>query len=219
MMIKLIVGLGNPGVRYANTRHNAGFLVVDALAEHWNARFAAAHACELAETRVAGSKVLLQKPQSFMNLSGEAVVPLMRFYKLSAAELLVVQDDLDLPLGRLRLRQGGTAGGQRGVRDIITKLGEERFWRLKLGISRPPPGSDAADWVLRPFAPEEQPLVTAVVGEAVAGIHGLVSAGNNATAFGKIQQHLNGLDLRPQPEPSPEPKPKPASTEPAGNEP
>jgi PTH1 family peptidyl-tRNA hydrolase len=142
--VKMVVGLGNPGARYANTRHNVGFDTVDLFArrEGWAWSGRRSHAV-LAEGVLGGQKVLLVKPQTYMNDSGLAVGELVRFYKLDLADLLVVCDDLDLPLGRLRLRARGAAGGQHGLESIIRHLGgESGFPRLRIGIGRPRAGRD-----------------------------------------------------------------------------
>ena len=164
--MKLIVGLGNPGEKYAQTRHNVGWLVVDELARRaggsWR-KDGEAEVCEVRLGTAPGEKVLLVKPQTFMNTSGKAVWPLMSFYKLEGEQLLVVQDDLDSPFGLLRFRLGGRHGGQNGVRDIIARLGYDRFPRLKIGISRPPAGRDPADWVLSKWRDEERETLAELV--------------------------------------------------------
>ncbi|MGO8950810.1 MAG: aminoacyl-tRNA hydrolase [Ktedonobacterales bacterium] len=141
--MKLIVGLGNPGLRYAHTRHNAGFDAVDVIANRqkwtWDAR--RSHAL-LAGGVIAGNKVVLAKPQTYMNESGIAVGELVRFYKIDPADLLVICDDLDLPLGRVRLRPGGSAGGQHGLESTISHLGTNTFARIKIGVGRPANGHD-----------------------------------------------------------------------------
>ena len=168
----LIVGLGNPGRDYALHRHNVGFRVLDALARDQGLTFVRNKMARarVAEGRIAGRAVILAKPQTFMNLSGKAVARLSRLYEIPPQRLLVVYDDLDLPLGRLRLRPEGGSGGHKGMRSIIDLLGSQSFPRLRVGIGRPPGGMEAADYVLQPFDPEEQPLVEAVVEQAVAAV-------------------------------------------------
>ncbi|MBC7235047.1 MAG: aminoacyl-tRNA hydrolase [Chloroflexi bacterium] len=158
----LIVGLGNPGPKYADNRHNIGFQCVDYIAERWNAawrgrRFQAL----LAETEIDGHRVVLAKPQTFMNDSGQAVAPLSRWFKIPAERILVIYDDLDLPLARLRLRPGGSSGGHRGVQSIIEALGTQNFPRLRVGIGRPAYG-DPIDYVLNDFDREQEPIVRQV---------------------------------------------------------
>ncbi|HZK86113.1 MAG TPA: aminoacyl-tRNA hydrolase, partial [Desulfosporosinus sp.] len=135
--MKVIVGLGNPGPQYAETRHNVGFLLVDLLAEVYTLQFRAKFQGLWTEGNVHGERILLLKPQTFMNLSGRSVRELMNFYKIPGNDLLIVHDDLDLPLGKIRLRDQGGAGGHNGIKSILTELGSEKFWRLKLGVGRP----------------------------------------------------------------------------------
>ncbi len=183
----LVVGLGNPGPRYAETRHNLGFWVMDRIAR---AEGLAWKQQGRAFTARWGSGWLM-KPTTFMNASGEAVAPFVRYYKIAPERLLVVHDDLDLPLGRLRLRRGGSAGGQKGVRSIIEQLGTDAFDRLRLGIGRPPAGWDAAAWVLSKFTPEERPLAERVAEAAAEAVRVWRDEGIEAA-----QQRFNGLDLR-----------------------
>ncbi|MBC8249886.1 MAG: aminoacyl-tRNA hydrolase [Anaerolineales bacterium] len=153
---KLIVGLGNPGRKYAGNRHNIGFQCLDRLAEAWGLSFSRRkHKALLAQGEIAGLKVILAKPQTFMNLSGDAVERLARFYKLPPENILVIYDDLDLPLGRVRLRPEGGSGGHKGMKSIVEHLGTNGFPRLRVGIGRPTHG-DPVDYVLDDFAPDEQ---------------------------------------------------------------
>lgn len=175
---RLIVGLGNPGPAYARHRHNIGFMAVDRFAERHGFRFdrRVAHALVAAGT-FDGAPLVLAKPQTYMNRSGEAVRALVRRYTRGPQDLVVVYDDLDLPLGRLRLRKEGSHGGHNGMRDIITALGTQQFARLRLGIGRPPPGVDPADYVLSPFTPDERPVVEALLDTAVAALECLLREG------------------------------------------
>lgn len=166
----LIIGLGNPGAEYAAHRHNIGFQVVDALARKHGMRFfrhkrAVAY---VARGQVSGRPVLLAKPQTFMNLSGKAASRLCRTYDLPPEDLLVVYDDLDLSLGRLRLRPEGGSGGHRGMRSIIDMTGTQAFPRLRVGIDRPAGRMDPAEYVLQPFSESQMPLVNEAVAAAVA---------------------------------------------------
>jgi PTH1 family peptidyl-tRNA hydrolase len=168
----LIVGLGNPGSEYASHRHNIGFRVVEALARAHGLTFrrekgAKAH---VASGQIGGREVVLAKPQTFMNLSGQAVGRVHRARKVSPENLLVVYDDLDLPLGRMRLRPEGGSGGHKGMRSIIDSLGTQAFPRLRVGIDRPPGRMDPAEYVLQPFAEEEQPLLPELLERAAAAI-------------------------------------------------
>lgn len=136
--MKIIAGLGNPGAQYASTPHSVGFEAVDALAAAagvaWEEK--RAFSCRLAKVVLAGVPVLLVKPQTFMNLSGESVAPVVRYHNASPADLLVIQDDIDLAVGRLRIRTGGSCGGHNGIRNIIERLGTPAFTRLKIGVGR-----------------------------------------------------------------------------------
>lgn len=153
--MKAIIGLGNPGVEYAESRHNVGFVALDGLVEGLNVGFRAKYQGLMAEGQILGERVLFLKPQTYMNLSGRSVRELLNFYKLSGEDCLVLHDDLDLPLGKMRLRTQGSAGGHNGIRSIITELGTEMFWRLKIGVNRPPDQWDTARYVLSPFFPKE----------------------------------------------------------------
>lgn len=149
-MPKVIVGLGNPGLRYARTRHNLGFWVLDCLSEKLQIpltkhKFSATYG----EGHVYGQKVMLVKPQTFMNLSGRPVADIVNFYQMDLDDLLVVYDDLDLPPGTLRVKASGSSGGHRGMADIITHLKSDAFPRLRVGIGQPPPFLNAAEYVLQ----------------------------------------------------------------------
>ncbi len=158
--MKLIIGLGNPGRRYRDTRHNVGFGVVDELARRTGAEFEAAPADALmARANAGGESVILAKPLTLMNLSGAAVADLAHYYRIDAAGLLVVADDVNLPLGRLRARAQGSDGGHKGLRSIIERLGSEDFARLRVGVGRGDPRRELADHVLARFDPEERPIV------------------------------------------------------------
>jgi peptidyl-tRNA hydrolase, PTH1 family len=157
--MKLVVGLGNPGSKYEATRHNIGFEVVDRLAEGGSrATFSRKFDGLLAETEIEFHRVLLLKPQTFMNLSGRSVGQALRFYKIELADLLIVCDDLNLPLGKLRLRGGGSDGGQKGLRDITAHLGSEAYARLRVGIGERDE-VDATDFVLSRFSRSERPVI------------------------------------------------------------
>lgn len=166
----LVVGLGNPGPRYSGTRHNAGFRVVEALSR----RLPAGRPFHLsrslcAEARRPGGVLLLAQPLTYMNLSGRAVTELFRRYKVKLEDFLLVHDDLDLPLGTLRLKKGGGAGGHRGVQSVAELLGTPEFARLRFGIGRPA-GAGAADYVLERFASAEEQLLADTVERAVQAV-------------------------------------------------
>src|SRR5271166_31054 len=157
--IKLVVGLGNPGTKYQGTRHNIGYELIDRLASGGRgANFTRRFEGQIAEAEIDYRRVLLLKPETFMNLSGRAVGQAVRFYKLDPSDLLVVCDDLSLPLGKIRIRPGGSDGGQKGLRDITSHLGTEQFPRLRIGIGDQGP-SDAADFVLSRFKSPERALI------------------------------------------------------------
>jgi len=151
-----IVGLGNPGDRYAATRHNIGFMSVDRLAERWGIAVNRSQCKALiGQGTVKGEKVYLIKPMTFMNLSGEAVRAFMDYYKAPLHDFIVVYDDMDTPFGQIRLRYQGSAGGHNGIKSIIQHIGTQQFNRIRIGISRPAPGRDIVDYVLSPFAKDE----------------------------------------------------------------
>lgn len=165
--MKLIVGLGNPGDKYKETRHNVGFEVVERLANRFGsgtprARFQG----ETLEANVTGQKVLLLTPLTYMNLSGASVLAARDFYKVEHSEILVVCDDFNLPLAKLRVRGKGSAGGQKGLEDILRRLGTEEIPRLRIGIGAPPSGRDVAGYVLSRFTKDEQPEIAAAIERA-----------------------------------------------------
>lgn len=157
--MKIIAGLGNPGTEYARTKHNVGFMFVDALAEalgvsasEWQAKFDAL----VAPARIGTQKVLLVKPQTYMNESGRAIGPLLSWYKLEPEDLIVVHDDMDIPVGTIRIRKKGSAGGHNGIKSILAHVGDEHFARVRIGIGRPLPGWTVVNHVLAPFSDEGQ---------------------------------------------------------------
>jgi PTH1 family peptidyl-tRNA hydrolase len=155
----LIVGLGNPGPGYAKNRHNIGFMAVDRLASRHEIRLGRLQQKALVgDGRIDGRPVILAKPQIYMNLSGDSIGSLLHFYRIPTERVLVVYDEIDLPVGTLRLREGGGSAGHNGMRSIIAAIGED-FPRLRLGVGRPPGRMDAAAYVLQDFARDEQPLI------------------------------------------------------------
>ncbi|AFQ42162.1 aminoacyl-tRNA hydrolase [Desulfosporosinus meridiei] len=164
--MKVIMGLGNPGVQYEETRHNIGFLLIDLIAEVHNLQFRSKFQGLVAEGQIEGERLFLLKPQTFMNLSGRSVAELIKFYKIPLDDLLIVQDDMDLPLGKLRLRDQGSAGGHNGIKSIQGELGSEKLWRLKLGVGRPPKEWDPARYVLAPFSDDESQMLDDVLERA-----------------------------------------------------
>lgn len=171
--MKLIVGLGNPGTNYARTRHNFGFIVVDSLAGINGARFATKKkfTSTIAETDIGTTPVLLVKPQTFMNNSGEAVRALTQFYKIAPSDIWIVSDDIDLPFGTLRVRHQGSSGGHNGLQSIIDQLGTDAFHRLRIGIgSNRPLRVPAEDYVLQPFSTAEQQSLPEIVESAIKSL-------------------------------------------------
>jgi len=163
----VLVGLGNPGREYRQTRHNVGFMVIDELCKELNVRLTRMQAKALIGSGVlAGCKVILAKPQTFMNLSGQSVASLVKFYKIPHGQLMVILDDLDLPVGTVRIRPGGGSAGNKGLMSIIQQLGTEEFPRMRLGIGRPPGQKNGADYVLQDFQNGEMDFVKEVLAKA-----------------------------------------------------
>ncbi len=180
-MFFVIAGLGNPGRGYQCHRHNAGFMVVDRLAESGGLSFSESpFAGWVAEGRLAGRRVLLLKPATFMNKSGECVAAAMRYYRLTPEDLLVIHDDLDLELGRIQVRRAGGSGGHRGVQSVMDSLGEGGFYRLRLGVGRPPAERDAADWVLESFSAGEAAIARSMIERGAQAVESLLSEGLTA---------------------------------------
>ncbi len=176
----LVVGLGNPGPRYELTRHNVGQLVVDELAARRSEAFKQHKAnARAAETwlRPGGPKIVLAKPNSFMNVSGGPVAGLAKFYGIEADRIVVVHDELDIPFDTIKLKVGGGHGGHNGVRDIAKALGTAEFPRVRVGIGRPPGRQDPADWVLDPFGPSERQNLGILVGDAADAVEQLIDEG------------------------------------------
>ena len=196
--VKLVVGLGNPGAEYASSRHNAGFMVVERL-------LASLPAGRFAESRTASSRfftgrfrqkpLYLQLPLTFMNLSGEAVACAAGRLQLEPSEILVVSDDMDLPLGRLRLRRGGSDGGHNGLKSVISELGSADFRRLRLGIGRPEHRGEVIDHVLSAFTPEEQQRFDAELESAVKAVKLVLSI-----PFNLAMNEVNRREVEPAPE-------------------
>ncbi|MGD1993152.1 MAG: aminoacyl-tRNA hydrolase [Anaerolineae bacterium] len=185
----LIAGLGNPGPEYADNRHNVGFRCLERLAEGHGLAFRRRQKrARVASGRICGRRVVLAKPQTFMNRSGESVSRLASFYKVELEQLLVVYDDLDLPPGTIRLRPSGGSGGHRGVRSIIHQLGSEEFPRLRIGIGRPPGRMDPADYVVQDVSGEEAILYDRVLDRAVGAIETWLDEGIERA----MDQHNHG---------------------------
>lgn len=174
----LLVGLGNPGREYRDTRHNVGFQAVDRLCASFGIKLTRLQSKALIGTGLwEGRKIVLAKPQTFMNLSGQAIASLLRFYKIPLSQLLVFHDDIDLPVGTVRIRPGGGSAGQRGLASTIQQLGTQDFPRLRIGVGRPPGQMQAADYVLQNFMPADQELITVVLDRAVEAARTFVRDG------------------------------------------
>ncbi len=177
----LIVGLGNPGREYRSSRHNVGFMVLDQLAEEFDTSFTRVRMNALmTAVRWKGEKLILIKPQTFMNLSGQPVSSFLRFYKLPLENMLVVYDDVDLPFESLRLKPNGGDAGQKGVGSIIQKLGTKEFPRLRVGIGRPPGRTPVSDYVLQDFSRDEKDNLPFVLGQAALAAQHVIEYGLNA---------------------------------------
>ena len=189
--MKLIVGLGNPGSKYRGTRHNIGFDVIAELAQrHLNDRPKAKFDAEVAEVGIENCKCLLVSPLTYMNLSGKSVLAAQNFYKVSAAEdLLVICDDLNLDVGKIRIRARGSAGGQNGIKDIIHRLGTQDFSRLRVGIGRPPPRWDTANYVLGKFDDDDRPVMDIAIKKAADAVECWVGSG--------VQVAMNKINAGP----------------------
>ncbi len=197
--MKLVIGLGNPGRKYEGTRHNIGFDVIECLArKHGTGRPKSKFDAEIAETHINNEKTVLLCPLTYMNLSGRSVRAAFDFYKLELIDLIVVCDDLALDVARLRLRPSGSSGGQKGLHDIIGKLGTQDFARLRVGIGQPPSNWDPADYVLGRYTEVEKPAIEQAIARSADAIEHWISAG-----IGSAMSKFN---------PDPNKKPKQAKT-------
>jgi len=187
-----ILGLGNPGIRYRNTRHNLGFMVVDEMARRWNAPWRERDLYHEARISLPSPAVLV-KPQTFMNLSGQAAAQLNRHRRIAIGNILAVCDDLSLPLGTLRLRASGSDGGQKGLRSLIEGLGSKDFPRLRLGIGPLPQGWEAASYVLSPFAPDERDTCRLMLCRACEAIESILESG--------LEKTMNQINRKTKEEP------------------
>jgi PTH1 family peptidyl-tRNA hydrolase len=168
--MKAVVGLGNPGIKYSKTKHNVGFRLLDALVKEAGYSFRDDFRGKVAEGKMNGQRVFFLKPYTYMNLSGLAVRELINYYKIAPEDILVIHDDMDLPLGKLRLRSKGSAGGHNGVKSIISELGTQNFWRLKIGVGRPREELGVVNHVLSPFNKEEEKILTEVMNNAYKAV-------------------------------------------------
>lgn len=176
--MNLIVGLGNPGAQYSGTRHNIGFEVIAELSARWQVgRSQVKFQAEFWDALRAGQRVLLATPLTFMNRSGEAVQQLSRFFQILPEQIVVICDDMNLPCGQLRWRSGGSAGGQKGLQDILQRLGTDQVPRLRMGIGRPPGQMDATAWVLGRYRPDEKEVMAGAVLQAADSIEMFLAEG------------------------------------------
>ena len=188
--MKLIVGLGNPGREYADNRHNIGFMCLDGVAKKNGIKLNERQGkAKTGSGHIGGEEVTLVKPQTFMNLSGDAVAALVRKLKVEPQDILVIHDDLDLPLGRIRIREKGGAGGHNGLKSIIARLGTQEFARVRVGIGRPQEGdrTDVIDYVLEDFARSEQPVIEETCQKVAEAVEVAVSDG-----VGTAMNRFNG---------------------------
>lgn len=176
--MKLVVGLGNPGRQYEATKHNIGFMVIDAIAEAvTHTPWREEQKAEVCSFTLDGEKILLVKPQTFMNASGEAVGPLMRYYKIDPSDVYCIYDDMDLPVGKLRIRPNGSSGGHNGIKSLIAHLGTENFPRFRVGIGRPLPQWTVVDYVLAPFGEDVQDKVVKGIKDTTKALLGTLEVG------------------------------------------
>lgn len=189
----LIVGLGNPGREYKDNRHNVGFMLIDRLVVRLNARMSRVQAKALVgSVNYDGIKLILAKPQTYMNLSGQSIQGLARFYKLPLESMIVAHDDLDLPFGSIRVRPGGGPGGQKGIASTIERLGSKDFPRLRIGIGRPPGRMDPAAYVLQDFPKADQIFLSEILDHSADAALEFVTKGLNA-AMNKYNGDVIGL--------------------------
>lgn len=197
--MKLIIGLGNPTKKYEGTRHNVGFEVIDLLAKMSGIRVTEKkHKALCGLGLVNGVKVLLAKPQTYMNLSGESVRALSDFYKVPSQDILIIHDDIDLPAGSVRIRKNGSAGGHNGMKDIIRHLGTQEIPRIRIGVGTKPEGWDLADYVLSRYSGEDAKLITQAE-QSAAEAAVLIAAGEIVQAMNKYNRNI-----RPAPLPGPD---------------
>ncbi len=211
MAIRLVVGLGNPGKEYERTRHNAGFWLVERFAVSSGAHFRKDPKYQALVARHEASGAWLLMPQSFMNASGRAVQMLAGFFKIKPEEILVVHDELDFQPGVARLKQGGGIAGHNGLRDISQRLGAHDYWRLRIGVGKPPPGTEGGDYVLQKPSPEDRAAIDRAIDKALALLPQMLS--------GDLQGAMNKLHTDEKREDKPPAKKEPEKKEPPIKEP
>lgn len=191
----IIAGLGNPGKQYENTRHNTGFSVIDVIAETFDiAVLEKKHKAVIGKGYIDGQKVILAKPQTFMNLSGESIRELIDYYKVDeTTELVVIYDDISMDVGQLRIRKKGSAGGHNGIKNIIAHLGHDTFLRIKVGVGEKPKGYDLADYVLGHFTQDEQKIMRESAGQAARAVQ-LLLQGDVDKAMNDYNKKVRGAE-------------------------
>ncbi len=201
-MIKLFVGLGNPGFEYQGTRHNAGFWWIDALAEQLKVSLQpdAKLQALMARTQIKGETLWLLAPQTFMNLSGKSVAGLAKFFKIAPENILVVHDELDVAPGEAKLKKGGSHAGHNGLRDIHAQLGSDQYWRLRLGIGHPGDKAEVVNWVLKKPAPDQREAIHACIDRTLKAVPDLL-AGEMDKATRLIHTHKKPHKTAANPEP------------------
>ncbi|ACY31558.1 aminoacyl-tRNA hydrolase [Comamonas thiooxydans] len=211
-MIKLFVGLGNPGPEYEDTRHNAGFWWIDALARELKVNLVPERSYWglMARTSIHGQSIWLLEPQTFMNLSGKSVGTLARFFKIQPEEILVVHDELDFEPGVVKLKLGGSHGGHNGLRDIHAQLGSPNYWRLRVGIGHPGHKGEVASWVLKKPAPDQLKLIEDAITHSLKAWPDMVA--------GQMDKATLAIHTTKAPRPKPPRKPAPDAAQPAGGE-
>ena len=207
-MIKLFVGLGNPGFEYQGTRHNAGFWWIDALAEQLKVSLQpdAKLQALMARTQIKGETLWLLAPQTFMNLSGKSVAGLAKFFKIAPENILVVHDELDVTPGEAKLKKGGSHAGHNGLRDIHAQLGTDQYWRLRLGIGHPGDKAEVVNWVLKKPAPDQREAIQACIDRTLKAVPDLL-AGEMDKATRLIHTHKKPHKTAANPEPQKPPSP------------
>ena len=208
--MKIIVGLGNPGKQYNQTRHNVGFDVLTCIAQRYAVgRPKAKFNAEVAETRIKNEKAVLISPLTFMNLSGQSVRAAIDFYKIELSDLLIVCDDINLDVGRIRFRPSGSAGGQNGLKDIINRLGSDQFSRLRVGVGRVLPQWDTSNFVLGKFDDQDRPTIDKTIIQCADAVDVWVESG--------VQTAMNRFNADPSKKPKPK-SPRPARQQPSNRE-
>lgn len=200
-MIKLLVGLGNPGPEYEDTRHNAGFWWIDAIARAWNTELQPdrSYFGRVARTQHQGQTLWLLQPMTYMNRSGQSVAALARFFKIDPADILVAHDELDLPPGDIKLKKGGGHAGHNGLRDIHAQLGSPDYWRLRIGIGHPGDKAEVAHWVLKKPAPDQRNAMHSALARALLALPDVLA--------GHMEQATARIHTSKPPRPKPPPRP------------